>query len=824
MQRPPNLLQDFNQQPGVGGGIGDLDVTLDDGDPMENLVDGAKITEEGDGSIAIDLEPEKPTDAALDPKVNFNANLALVLESDSDTIAAELCDAIEEDDESRSEWKSALVEGMKLMGTKIEKRSRPFPGASGVWDPMMAEAVIRFWALFHAEILPARGPVKAMINGLDDPATLDEASRVQMFMNWYLTAVAKEYYPGMDQLGFWLALAGSMFKKVYQDPIKGRPVSPLIMPEDCIVPYTATSIEDATRLTIVAHMPVRDIKLRMMRDIWRTFALGEPEVPSSGQRQVKDAVDRAEGRKPMGQWRGDQVYDIYETDVDLDLSNFTRGAGLDAAYRGLPLPYRVVIDKTTMKCLSLKRNWKKGDESFTKKQNVVHYKFLPGFSFYGFGYAHVLGSQATQGTSLRRQIIDAQTLHMFPGGLRVKGMRFDNNNRNIGPTEFLEVDTGGLPLNQAVMMTPYKELSQVPLLTLKDNTEGAKSLASNVDIAVGEGRQDAPVGTTLALIEGASRIVSSTLKLFHTSFREELGLIHDTFGEFMKEGGPYPFPVAGGNAIIAKNDFRDRDRVVPVSDPDCITSTQRIMRAEADLRLAMQAPNIHNLREAYVGMYQAMGKSQDQIDRILPPPQQTQPADPLTENQTAITGGPLKAGEAQDHDAHIMAHQPLMEIPQMQAHIAEHMALKMRVDVQRVLGITLPPAGTPLPPEIENQIAVLVAKAMHVLEQEKGQSITQDQIIQAQLQLEATDIANKLRVDMAKIQVKAYEIKTKANTATLDREARERDSLLDAAANTADNKVPAVEYVQSILDMGRDKGLGEKEKKASPGKAAQAAD
>lgn len=806
MQRPADLIQDFGGRPnGLANGAAiDIELPEDDAAP----VNGAMIESQPDGSIIVDLDAPEKAQPQFNP-ADFDANLAVVLDSDADAIAAELVEAVEEDKKSREEWAGSLADGIKLLGTRIEKRTKPFPGASGVWDPMMMESVVRFWAIARAEILPARGPVKTSIVGEENPDVQAQAARIQAWMNLYLTDKAKEYYPDMDQLLFWLALGGSMFKKVYQDPIKGRPVAPFIMPQDLIVPYTATSLEMAPRVTHASQMSRRDMKLRMLREIWREMPIGEPEMPTAGNDRVKDAADRAQGITSPGAWRGDEMFPILETDVDMDLTRFARTANVDSDARGLPLPYRVTIDKTTMKCLSLRRNWRQGDASFAKRRSIVHYKFLPGLGFYGFGYCHVLGSLSSQGTTMRRQIIDAQTLAMFPGGLRVKGMRFDNNNRQIGPTEFPEVDTGGLPIQQAIMMTPYKETTQVPLLTLQHNTESAKNLASNVDLAVGEGRQDAPVGTTVALMDGAMRLVSSTLKLFHTSYTEELGLFSDLFGQYLPDE-PYPFPVPGGMSAIMRKDFDERVDVIPVSDPDAVTQTQRILRAEAKLRMAMQAPQMHNLRQVYQQMYEAMGESPDKIMAILPMPQQAQPLDPLSENQNAIQGMPLKAGLEQDHEAHIQAHQELSEVPTMMAHIAEHMALKMRVDVQRVLGITLPPQGTPLPPEIENQIAILVAKAMQVVRLEKGE-MSQNEIIVAQLKLEATDVANKMRIEMAKIQQKAHADRLKFITAERDREARERDSLLDAAANTADNQVPAVEYVQRILDIGRDKGLGAKE-------------
>lgn len=803
MQRPRNLLQDFDVPPQPMGVDGPIEVDIGE-TPANDLIGGAALTDMDDGSVAIDLDAQP---APTDPNIDFDANLAAadVLGAESDAIAAELIDAIDDDVKSRQEWSDMMAEGIKLLGVKIEKRTKPFNNACGVFDPMMSEAVIRFWATGRAELLPAAGPVKVDIVGAGDSMTELEyqATRVKDWMNLYFTELAPEYYPEMGQMLFWLGLVGSTFKKIYQDPIKGRPVAPFIMPQDFIVPYTAVSLDDTPRATHVAHMSRRDIKLRQIKGIWLDIPLGEPDLVSTGTDDaLKQAIDTSQGITKPTQWRGDEVFDIYETEVDLDLSRFARGPVTQGAPEGLPLPYRVTIDKVSQRCLAIHRNWRKGDTSFQKRTRFVQYKLLPGTGFYGFGYAHVLGNAARTATSLTRQIIDAQTLSMFPGGLRVKGMRFDDNNKMIGPTEFREIDTGGLPINQAIMTMPYKEISGVPLATLQFVTESAKGLAGTLDIAVGEGRQDAPVGTTVALMENAAKISSSVLKDVHVSYRRELKMFSELFGEYLPDD-PYPFPVPGGQSAIMRADFSDQIDVIPVSDPNITTQTQRIVRAEAKLRLAMQAPQIHDIREAYKQMYEAMGEPEQKIAMMLPEPQQAQPMDPLTENQMAITGGQLRAGPAQDHEAHIQVHSALGEIPAMQAHIAEHMALQMRQQVERIIGQPLPPPGTPLPPQIENQIAVLTAKAMKVWQQEKGESITPDQIVMAQLQQEAQKIANTLAIAKEKDKVAAYKATLDFRAREADRRSRERMNAVDAAANISDNKVPPADYVTSIMEIGK---------------------
>lgn len=803
MQRPRNLLQDFDLPPPPLGADGPVEIDIG-GDPtLASLINGASLSENPDGSSVIDFNPQAPGGA--DPQIDFSANLATVLDSSSlSGIGAELVEAIDDDVKSRSEWESTLAEGLRLMGTKIELRTKPFNGACGVYDPLMSEAVIRFWATSRAELLPAGGPVKVELVGATEGIVQFEqqADRVKAWMNLYLTELAPEYYPDMGQMLMWLGITGSMFKKVYQDPIAGRPVAPFIMPQDFIAPYSAVSVDSAPRLTQVCHMTRRDIKLRQIKGHWLDIPLAEPELAGSTTDSVlKQAIDTSQGVTAPSQWRGDEIFDIYETEVDLDLSRFANGP-VEQDAKGLPLPYRVTIDKVGQKILAIHRNWRKGDEAFLKRSRFVQYKLLPGTGFYGFGYAHILGNSAKAATSLTRQTIDAQTLSMFPGGLRVKGMRFDSNNAMIGPTEFREIDTGGLPINQAVMTMPYKEISNVPLLTLQFVTERAQQLAGTLDIAVGEGRQDAPVGTTVALMENAAKITSSVLKDVHVAHRRELKMFAELFGEYLPDE-PYPFPVPGGEQTIMRADFTDQIDVIPVSDPNITTQTQRIVRAEAKLRLAMQAPQIHNIREAYKQMYEAMGEPEQKIAMMLPEPQQAQPMDPLSENQAAITGGQLKAGPAQDHQAHIDAHTPLGEIPAMQAHIAEHMALQMRQQVERILGTPLPPAGTPLPPEIENQIALLVAKAMKVWKQEQGESITPDQIVMAQLQQEAQKIANQVQIAKGKDAVAAYKARLDFQSKEADRKQRAIDNMVSAASGAADNQVPPTQYVHDILEIGK---------------------
>jgi hypothetical protein len=710
MARKPTTLEDTLRPAyeGIGGvdvGMPDAGIEVElDADDGE-LVDGALITENEDGSVDVDFEPELEDEGDA---TEHGANLAeFMTDMDLAGLSEQLMSGVEEDKQSRSDWETTMQNGIKLLGLKIEERSTPFNGACGVFDPLMAEAVIRWQAVARGELMPAAGPVKTQVIGVPNMDLEDQAERVKAWMNLYLTELAPEYYEEFDQMLMWLPLVGSTFKKVYQDPVLARPVARFVLPENFIVSYGTSDLSTSQRFCHIVPMTKKQLRMAQLNGTYIDVNLGDPQQDMSTQDPVTAEVNSVEGLEPGASGAND--YRIYEVYADLDLKGFE-------SEDGIPLPYIVSIDESTRKVLAIRRNWREGDTLYQKRNYFVHYKFLPGLGFYGLGYAHILGNSAKTATSIRRQLIDAGTLNNFPGGLRVKGMRIDDNNIGIGPTEFREIDTGGQPIQNAIMPMPYKEPSQVSLELLRETYEGARNLANTAEIAVGEGRQDAPVGTTVALMEAATRVQSATLKRAHKSLGQELKLIADLFGEYLPDA-PYPFPVKGGQVAIMRMDFVNNIDVIPVSDPNISSSAQRMMRAEALLRFATQQPDMHDMHAAFKQMYMEMGIEPEKIDAILPQKNiQPQPLDPLTENQNAIMGLPLRAGEYQDHDAHIAAHAPIaQDNPNLQAHINEHLAMKMRVQVQQVLGQQLPPPGAPLPPEVENQIAMMVAQAMQQL-------------------------------------------------------------------------------------------------------------
>jgi len=697
------------------------------GGPPPGMMDRAEAWEGTDGLLIVDLEP--PEDPASDPTLH-DANLAEHIDDASlSKLAGELKEQIEADKTSRTEWEAAYVEGMTLLGLKVTDRTFPFKGACGVFDSTMLDATIRWQATARGEFLPNAGPVKTRIVGDEDDEVSARADRVQAWMNYYLTRGAPEYYPDRDQMFFWLPVVGSMFTKTYNDPILGRPTQPYITPDKLVVNYAATSLATASRISHLIDMSKRDVMLRQMGGYWKNVELGGAPTDVS-RSQTKQKTDSIEGRQPSIS-DGDYEYRIIECHADIDLEAYLDGnvsRTLNSTTEGgLPLPYIVTFDLESLKVLCLKRNWKEGDERRDRRRFFTHHKFLPGFGFYGLGYSHVLASPAKTLTAIQRQIVDAGTLKLFPGGLRAKGMRIEESNIQIGPMEFKEIDLGGASrIQDAIMPLPYEGADPNSIQFFEMLSERAKTLANTTEIAVGEGRQDAPVGTTVALLEAAMRPQSGINKRVHESLTEEFGLLATLFGEVLPEE-PYPFPVEGGEKTIMRSDFDGRIDIIPVSDPNVSSSAQRMMRAEVIQRFAATDPDLYNKYEAHKRMLEEMNVRD--VDMLLkPPPQPAQPMDPLTENVAAMKGQPLTVGPEQDDDSHIIVHGALLTLPpgpppapntpptpnpatiMGQLHIAEHKASRARKTAFQMLGIPQsPPPNVPLPPEIENAVAQVAA-------------------------------------------------------------------------------------------------------------------
>ena len=780
-----------------GAPVGDADVEIAVGGP--EIIDGIGHETTDDGGAIIDWAPKAPM-LNRGTDLPHQANLLEVLtDQEQSDIAGKLTEQIDADWESAGEWRDQTAKGIELLGVKIEEKDFPFKGAAAVTDPLMLEALIRYQANASGEMLPSQGPVKAAIIGMAMDETEMQASRVQQFMNYYLTEEAPEFYPNYDQMLFWQGLIGSTFKKVYQDPLLGRPTSPFLTPNNLIVSYNTDEIETCPRITQAIDMYKRDVLTLQKSGIYADVRLPEQSETATNQSSVKIAVDMVEGKTPIIPDNDDRVR-LYESHVDLDIPQFAHMIGSEKS--GIPIPYRVTVEKETQKLLAVYRNWKEGDPRFRKRNYFVHYKFLPGLGFYGFGLVHMLGQSTKTATTILRQLIDAGTLVSFPGGVRAKGVRMTKNNIRIGPTEFPEVDTGGMPLDQAFKPLPYREPSQQLRELRREVVEDARRVANTSEIAVGDGRQDAPVGTTMALLEAATKVESGIIKRLHRSMRSELRLFAELFGEFLPEA-PYPFPVQGGMQAIMRADFSDRIDVTPVSDPNYGSATQRLVKAEARLRMGQQAPQIHDMRELYRDVYMSMNMDPERVNKILPPPQQARPMDPVSENMAAMTGKPVTVGPWQDDEAHIQVHSALAQDPGMAAHISDHMAQAFRKKIEKVLGIPLPPPGMQLPPEIENQIAVLTAKAAEVIKATSGAPGTpMDPAVMA-LQVEAQARAQDAKAGIEKAMIQAsserYKADLKFQTAMVQTQSRERTERIRAFAAVADNLNPARPEATDLL-------------------------
>lgn len=739
----------------------------------------ARRRELDDGSTVFDFsdEPDAPTVSLRNAPHDVNLADGYIPEDELSRIAEELLTGIEADKESRQEWWDAYNKGRELLGIRSEDRTWPFQYACGAYYPILAEAAVRFQSNAHGELLPAAGPVKCQIIGDVTPDAQRAADAVETYMNYYLTEEEGSYYPQMDQLLFMISLAGSMFKKTYRDPIKERPVSPLIHPEHLIVSYNSSSLEDAGRVTNEIHyLKSQMIKLQLA-GFYRDIDLVEPEEATD---PVTDQTDHLEGRAPVMP-DGDERHCVYEVHVDLDIDvDGIRHVTKKGKPTGLPLPYIVSIDRDSRHVLAVRRNWKEGDKKFQKKEWFTHWVFFPGQGFYGYGYIHLLGGACKVITNIMRQLHDTGMLNSFPAGFRVKGAtKLEQNMQPFGPTEWREIDTNGMPLNQAIMPLPYKEPSPTLVSLMEMLIDATKSLATTAELPVGDGQEEMPVGTTIALIERATKVESAILKRLHVTHRRELRLLKDLFAA--DPTAKYPYMVNGKTGVALGADFAMVD-VIPTSDPNVPSSAQRLALAQFLQVTALQAPpGTHDVRAAYENLYRTAGIADQQINIILPPKPQVQPLDPVSENQNALTNKPLQAGPEQDHLAHLTAHMAFVQSPAAQAnpatasalmaHIGDHVSLFYRAQIELALGHPLPPAGQKLPPDVENQIAMAVAQVSGQVAQK---------LQEAAVQMGVGGPNGQAAVQMMEIQQRAQEVKQKSQDMQMKAQMDQQKSVMDA--------------------------------------------
>jgi len=741
-------------------------------EPIEiEIVDPESVTIGIDG-LEIEITPSEPS------AEDFDANLAeYISELELTSIAGDLLGDFEDDISARKDWIQTYVDGLELLGMKIEERSEPWEGACGVYHPLLSEALVKFQAETIMETFPAAGPVKTQIIGKETPEKKDAAQRVQDDMNYQLTDVMTEYRPEHERMIWGLGLSGNAFKKVYFDPALDRQVSMFVPAEDIVVPYGASSLEQAPRVTHVMRKTENEIKRLQHAGFYRDVDLGEPAT-------ALDEVEKKIAEKMGFRATSDDRFKILEMHVDLDLEGY-EDVDKNGEPTGIALPYVITIEKGTQEILSIRRNWRPEDENKQKRQHFVHYGYVPGFGFYCFGLIHLVGAFAKSGTSLIRQLVDAGTLANLPGGFKTRGLRVKGDDTPIAPGEFRDVDVPSGAIKDNLMTLPYKEPSQVLYSLLGTIVEEGRRFASAADMKVSDMSANAPVGTTLAILERTLKVMSAVQARIHYSMKQELCLLKDIIRDYTSD--EYGYEPVDGRARAKKTDY-ELVAVIPVSDPNAATMAQKIVQYQAVLQLAQNAPQIYNLPQLHRQMLNVLGIQNAQ--KLIPLEDDQKPQDPISENMNILRQKPVKAFIYQDHEAHIAAHTNFMQDPltakvigqnpqaqmmaaALQAHIAEHFGFKYRQMIEQQLGAPLPYFKDEdedfIPEEYEVQISRLVAQASaQVLQQnqaqmaqQQAQQQAQDPIIQMQqqeLQIKAQDVQRKAQKDQIDAALKQEQI------------------------------------------------------------------
>ncbi|MFZ9498074.1 MAG: hypothetical protein ACO265_07650 [Polynucleobacter sp.] len=710
-------------------------------------------------------------EAERDQPEEHDANLAEYMDDrELQSIAGDLLQDFETDQSARKEWVDTYVDGLKLLGLKYEDRTEPWPGACGVFYPLLSEAAVRFQAESIMETFPASGPVKTQIIGSLTKEKEDAAERVKDDMNYRLTEEMPEYRPEHEKMLWSLALAGSAFKKVYYDPSQGRPVAIFIPAEDIVVPFGATDLRHAERITHIMRKTENEVRKLQHAGLWRDIDLGEPTT----------ALDDIEKRKAEEQGMSatmDDRYRILEMCVDLDLPGFEDSDKNGPT--GIALPYVVTIDKGTSKILAIRRNWYADDPLKLKRMHYTHYIYIPGFGFYGFGLIHLVGAFAKSGTSLIRQLVDAGTLSNLPGGLKSRGLRVKGDDTPISPGEFRDVDVPSGSIRDNILPLPYKEPSQVLYQLLQTIVAEGRRFAATADMQISDLSANTPVGTTLAVLERTLKVMSAVQARLHYSMRQEFKLLAAIIRDYTPTEYSYDVDAPGGR-LVKQADY-DMVDVIPVSDPNATTLAQRVTQYQAVLQLAAQAPQIYDMPELHKRMLEVLGIKN--IDKLIPAAKAEQPRDPVSENMAILNMQPVKAFIYQDHEAHLAVHIAATQDPVLRqqvqqnpmggqmmaaamAHINEHMAFLYRKQLEQQLGVPLPPPDTPLPEDFEVEISRLAARGAQQLlqqhmaeaQQMQAQQQAQDPLIQmqqAELQLKQQREAREAAKDQADIMLKA---------------------------------------------------------------------
>ena len=777
----------------------------------------AMITDTDDGGVIVDFDP-----SAAGEEVDFYANLADSIEDDELVgIANELMGLYRGDKDSRKDWENTYTRGLDQLGLKHEDRTLPWPGACGVFHPMLTEAVVRFQSQAITELFPSAGPVKASVLGKLTDDKEEQAIRVQDYMNYLLTEKMSEYRNETEQLLFSLPLAGSAFRKVYYDSNMGRPCSIFVPAEDMVVSYGASELTTAQRITHVMKKTSNEVRKLQVSGFYRDVELPAP------------SPDISDVEQKYNELKGDQIsYDnddrhtILEVHVEYDLPGFEDER--DGEETGIALPYVITFDLSSRIVLAIRRNWFEDDELKQARQHFVHYQYVPGLGFYGFGLIHMIGGLAKSATSLMRQLVDAGTLSNLPGGLKSRGLRIKGDDTPILPGEFRDVDVPGGTIRDNISFLPYKEPSSTLHQLLSNIVEEGRRFASMADLKAADMNSEAPVGTTLAIMERAQKVQSAVQSRLHASMRQELKLLSNVIHDF---GEPvYPYEIDGQD--LKAEDFDDRVDVVPVSDPNAGTMAQRIMQYQAALQLSASAPQLYNMQELHRQMLQVLG-IQD-VDDIVPNAADIKPADPVSENMNMINESPVQAFEYQDHEAHIKVHMSAMQDPEvtemasqspaaevimssLDSHVREHLAFQYRRQIEQELGTELPPMGEELPEDIEKRLSTMVAEAAEQLlgkkqmqqEAEEAAALAEDPLIQQkerELDIKESDVQRKAQADQLKTQtqqqlaqqrtaIEVERIKSQERIAGAGHEAQER---LSQAEIEAQEKLSQAELAQKV--------------------------
>jgi hypothetical protein len=759
--------------------------------PIEIEIEDPEEVRIGMGDIEIDLKPRKET------AEDFDANLADYMDSSElESLGSELIEEFDKDIQDRKDWMQTYVEGLKLLGLKYEERTEPWNGACGVFHPMLTESVVRFQSEAMMETFPAQGPVKTHILGRDTPQVQEVAARVRDDMNYQLTEVMVEYRPEHEKLLWNLPIAGSAFKKVYYDPSIGRQAAVFIPAEDIVVPYGASSIEKAERVTHVMRKTKNEVTRLMEAGFYVNVDLGEPT------HQLDDIEKQKAEETGMSAIQDDR-FRILEMHVDLDLPGFEH-KNKKGEPTGIALPYVISIEKGTGKILAVRRNWYEDDRLHLKRQHFVHYQYIPGFGFYGYGLIHLIGGYAKSATMLIRQLVDAGTLSNLPGGLKSRGLRVKGDDTPIAPGEFRDVDVPSGSIRDNILPLPYKEPSQVLYTLFNQIVQEGRAFASSGDMKVSDMSSQAPVGTTLAILERTLKVMTAVQSRIHHAMKQEFKLLKVIIADYTPE--EYDYEPVDGSPKAKKSDY-DMVDVIPVSDPNAATMAQKIVTYQAVLQLAQTAPQLYDLPLLHRQMIEVLGIKN--AAKLVPIEDDAVPVDPVQENMNLLTQKPVKAFLEQNHQAHIQAHMAAMQNPKIQqllqmnpaaqaiaaaamAHINEHLAFQYRVEVEQMLGVPLPPMQEKgeerqqIPPEIADQVAIMAAQATQQLLQRDQQAMAQQQ---AQQQMQDPVV----QMQMQELQLKMKDLELKAQKQATDAAAKADQIRVEESRIAAQKEIAAMQ-------------------------------